>query len=180
MTDSLQIKNGKYYCVLNLKDEIEKRKQKWIKTNLEIKGNKKKAEKILRDLLVEYANKNTSNQSNLVFTDCIIKWLNNKKDKVERNTWDDYKSAIENHIMPYFKSLDLKVKDLPPKHILDYYNYKFSNGRLDGKLGGMSIRAIKIYRVIFNRCLNNLVIDSVIDKNPALNVPNLKKKKNKQ
>ena len=44
MTGSLQIKNNKYYIVLN--DYVNgKRKQKWVKTELPIKGNKRKAER---------------------------------------------------------------------------------------------------------------------------------------
>lgn len=39
MTGSLQVKNGKYYAIINLTDTNGKRKQKWISTGLEIKGN---------------------------------------------------------------------------------------------------------------------------------------------
>ena len=50
MTGSLQIKNNKYYIVLN--DYVNgKRKQKWIKTELPAKGNKRKAEQLLREAL---------------------------------------------------------------------------------------------------------------------------------
>ena len=42
MTGSLQTKNGKYYAVISYKDNSDKRKQKWISTNLPVKGNKKK------------------------------------------------------------------------------------------------------------------------------------------
>ena len=45
MTGSLQIKNNKYDIVLN--DYVNgKRKQKWVKTELPIKGNKRKAEQL--------------------------------------------------------------------------------------------------------------------------------------
>ena len=54
MTGSLQTKNGKYYAVINLIDVNGKRKQKWISTGYEIKGNKKKAEQFLRDTLKEF------------------------------------------------------------------------------------------------------------------------------
>ncbi len=37
ITGSLQTKNGKYYAVLNLKDEQGKRKQKWINTKYDVK-----------------------------------------------------------------------------------------------------------------------------------------------
>ena len=45
MTGSLQIKNDKFYMVLN-STENGKRKQKWISTGLPVKGNKRKAEQM--------------------------------------------------------------------------------------------------------------------------------------
>ena len=44
MTGSLQVKNDKYYAVLNFRDKDGKRVQKWISLNLAVKGNKRKAE----------------------------------------------------------------------------------------------------------------------------------------
>ena len=58
VTGSVQIKDGKYYAVLNLKNENGKRKQKWISTGLLIRGNKKKAEKFLSEKIAEYDKKN--------------------------------------------------------------------------------------------------------------------------
>lgn len=48
MTDALQTKRGKYYCVLDFKDEKGSRKLKWISTSLEVKGSKRKAAARLR------------------------------------------------------------------------------------------------------------------------------------
>lgn len=53
MTGSLQVKNDKFYIIINLK-ENGKRKQKWIATGLEAKGNKRKAEQLLRETLLAY------------------------------------------------------------------------------------------------------------------------------
>ena len=54
MTGSLQIKNNKYYAVLNFKDKEGKRKQKWISLDMEVKNNKRKAEQALNKLIAEY------------------------------------------------------------------------------------------------------------------------------
>ena len=43
-------KKGYYYAVLNYKDYTGKRKSKWVSTGLPIKGNKRRAEKILADI----------------------------------------------------------------------------------------------------------------------------------
>ena len=43
----LQIKNEKYYMVLELRTEQGERKTKWIGTGLAVKGNKRRAQKKL-------------------------------------------------------------------------------------------------------------------------------------
>ncbi len=54
MTGGVYEKNGKYYAVINLKDENGKRKKKWIPTGLDVKNNKRKAEMILHEIIREY------------------------------------------------------------------------------------------------------------------------------
>ena len=54
ITGFVTTKGGKYYAVLNLHDENGKRRQKWICTDLPLRGKKRNAEKILRDLIDEW------------------------------------------------------------------------------------------------------------------------------
>ena len=68
MTGSLQIKNEKYYIVLNT-TERGRRKQKWINTGLLAKGNKRKAEKMLRDKLHEYELTPNTVQNDVLFAE---------------------------------------------------------------------------------------------------------------
>lgn len=80
LTGSLQEKRGIYQCVLNLKDENGKRRLKWISTGLPIKGNKRKAEKILQDLITKYSAFDfPSGNMNVKFSDYTQKWLKSKK-----------------------------------------------------------------------------------------------------
>lgn len=53
ITGSVQVKNGKWWVVVNLYDENNKRKPKWIDTNLPERGNKRNAEKLLAGYLTE-------------------------------------------------------------------------------------------------------------------------------
>ena len=53
LTGCLQIKNDKFYAVLNLKVD-GKRKPKWIPLGIPIRGNKRKAEAELNRLIEEY------------------------------------------------------------------------------------------------------------------------------
>ena len=50
----LQEKKGYFYIVLSYPDVSGKRKTKWIPTSLPVKGNKKKAEKLLMEARREF------------------------------------------------------------------------------------------------------------------------------
>lgn len=171
MTGSPQIKNNKYYAVLNLKNQNGDRKAKWIGTGLEVRGNKRKANEILQKLLAQYAEQeNAPEGGNILFADFLQSWLDNKKDKIELSTWEGYKMYTANHIIPYFRNLGLTLNQLAPKHFIDYYECKFRSGRLDGKEGGLSIRSIKSHSLIIKEALNIAVIMEYLPHNPVLNV----------
>ena len=53
-TGSVQEKNGRFYFVINLYDANGKRKIKWISTGLTVRGNKRKAEAMLHEVLLRY------------------------------------------------------------------------------------------------------------------------------
>ena len=74
MTGSLQIKKDKFYMVLNL-TQNGKRRQKWISTGYTVKGNKKKAEQMLRETLREYEVKEQFKYSDMFFSDAVKLWL---------------------------------------------------------------------------------------------------------
>ena len=59
LTGSLQIKNDKYYAMLNLYVN-GKRKPKWIPLGLPVRGNKRAAELELCKLITKYENENNA------------------------------------------------------------------------------------------------------------------------
>ena len=98
MTGSLQIKNNKYYIVLNIY-ESGKRKTKWITTGLSSKGNKKKAEEMMRKVITEYETKYVSPNSNILFSDYVSIWLKYVRERVDAITYQGYESLALHHIM---------------------------------------------------------------------------------
>ena len=84
MTGSLQTKNGKFYIVLNFKDNKGKYKTKWIGTGLVVKNNKRKAEQMIPNIV--YDNLYLENQEEQIqeeyFVDFLKSWLENKKGKI--------------------------------------------------------------------------------------------------
>ena len=166
MTGSIQTKNGKYYAVINLIDNNGKRKQKWISTGLEIKGNKKKAEQFLRDKIKEFELQKNIVSVDMLFTDYIVLWLDTIKISVDEITYKGYKWMCDAHILPYFTGKKIKLCDMSRNHIQDYINYKFENGRLDSK-GGLSPKTLKEHKLIINSVLKEAVKNDLISKNPC-------------
>lgn len=166
ITGSLQTKNGKYYAVINLKDINGKRKPKWIATGLDIKGNKRKAEQILRDKIQEYELNENIIPTDILFSDYVVYWLNLIEKKVDTITHQGYKSVAEAHIIPYFKEKGVKLSNIKRNDIQEYIDIKGKCGRLDGK-GGLSPKTIKTHKLIIQLVCKEAVKNDLILKNPC-------------
>lgn len=128
MTGSLQVKNGKYYAVLNFRDATGKRVQKWIALNIEAKGNKRKAEAAMNELLVQYQGFESIEPMNLLLSQHVFQWLNADRPNIAVTTYDQYVNILNKHIGPYFDSRGITVSKLTAGDLEDYYAYKVANG----------------------------------------------------
>ena len=169
MTAALKIKNNRYYAVINYKDNGEYR-QKWIALKLTVKNNKRKAEAMLDKIKQEYEELYSMPDGDMPFVAYIRKWLKNKKQFVELPTWESYKIYAESHVIPYFEPMKLSLREVQPQHIKDYYDYKYTRGRLDGQEGGLSIISIKKHSVIIKEALGEAFLEGLILRNPAVGV----------
>ncbi len=127
MTGSIQIKNGKYYTVINLPCKDGKYGKKYEATGLAVKGNKHKAEQILRERIINYSNTPVE-PSEVLFCDFVSEWVKSSKGKVQHSTYDGYIHMLDRHIYPYFKELGLTVTKIEPFHIQQYYTVKLGEG----------------------------------------------------
>lgn len=180
MTGRLYEKYGSYYAVLFFKDKSNKKRRKWIPTGYEAKkGNKKKAEMKLDELIEQHrhlehdANNSSSEPGDMkpLFVEAVEEWLRNKENKIARSTFEGHQTYVGKHILPYFEPLNLRIDEVTPKHIKDYYEYKFSGGRKDSKTGGLNVQSIRKHSAIIKQVLNDAVIAEQIVRNPAGNVP---------
>ena len=169
MKVSLKIKEDRYYAVINYKEGATY-KQKWISLDLPVKNNKRKAEAMLDEIKREYADGFQTPEADMLFTTYIKQWLNRKKDCVELSTWEGYQIYAERHIIPYFEPKRLTLRNIKPKDIQDYFQYKYTHGRLDGKEGGLSIPSIKKHGIVIKEVLDDAVINDLIIRNPSLGV----------
>ena len=166
LTARLQDKGGRYYCVINYK-EGESRKQKWISLGITTKESKNKALALMEEKRAEFESKLCLAGTSTYFVDYIEKWLQERKGIVQQTTWEGYETYVYRHIIPYFEPLKLFLVDVRPIHIKQYYEFKYTCGRLDGKEGGLSIAAIKKHALIIKQVLDNAVLEEYISTNPS-------------
>ncbi len=176
MTGSLQEKSGKYYAVINTTDINGKRKQKWISTGFETKGNKKKAEQFLREKLKEYEMQENLVQSDVLFSDYLLHWLDLAKLKIDESTYQSYCCIAKAHIVPYFKDKKIKLNQITRNDLQMYVNFKYEHGRKDGK-GGLSAKTVKSHIVLIKQALKEAVKNDLIASNPSeyITLPKIQK-----
>ena len=165
MTGSLQIKNNKYYAVINLYID-GKRKQKWICTDLDVKGNKTRAEKFLREQIVALECKSGIVNSDILFSDYVKIWLEQVKNSVDNITFQGYEQLANSHIIPYFKHKKTRLQDVKKETLQAYIDEKSKSGRLDNK-GGLSAKSLKLHRNILNQTLKEALKSGLISVNPC-------------
>lgn len=181
----LQEKKGNYYIVLNYKDEAGKRKTKWIATGLSTKGNKKKAEAMLQDArksfetpLESAGNEATvieektapaeDSSAGILFADFMEQWLEMMKHRVEVTTHAAYTFGVNGRIVPYFRDKGLRLLEIQPKHLHDFYQYVLKEFKL-------STSTVQHFHAYIRQALQHALKMDMILTNPADKVERPKK-----
>lgn len=165
MTGSLQSKNDKFYVVLNIY-EGGKRKRKWISTGLPCKGNKRKAEQVLRDTLQQYEQQSLTAGSDILLSAYIRHWLSIAERKVDAVTYQGYEVLANSQILPYFDEKAIRLKDTSVDVLQAYFDEKRLQGRKDGK-GGLSAATLRRHKNILHQALNEAVKNNLLPSNPC-------------
>lgn len=175
MTGSLQIKNDKYYAVLNVYVN-GKRKPTWIDSKLHVKGNKTRAEKFLREQIRLYEQKEDLVYSDMLFSEYIRQWLRNMENKIDIITFQSYGKLVDIHICPYFEEKHLLLQDVTVRVLQAYFDEKGSIGRKDGT-GGLSACSLRKHRNIINQVMKQAMRDGFANINPCelVQLPSLQK-----
>ena len=98
----------------------------------------------------------------------MIDWLEKQKGKVEKTTYIGYEQVIKGRLYNYFKAKKIKLIELKPKHIQDFFDFLFSEG--------LSGSTVKHYRANISKALKSAVITELIDSNPATKLEPIKVK----
>ena len=172
----LQEKNGMFYVVLNYRDENGRRKTPWISTNLPVKGNKKRAENFMMDVRRNFVPPNVQRieereamqKGDILFTDFLLKWLRVAKSTVKLTTYASYEMMATRIIIPYFETLNIKLKELTTEDIQEFYS---------AQLERVSTNTVIHYHAVIHRALKYAVKIKTIQSNPAVNVERPRKEK---
>ena len=169
----LRDKGGIYHIVLSYTDENGIRRSASRSTKLPVKGNKKRAEELLRKAEQEMgetlryrmqaaSSGMTIMPNDIRFTDFLRDWLKMMRSSVETVTYVAYEKAIRNKIIPYFdkRHPKLLLRDVTPKHIQDYYTYEMD-------VCGVSANTVIHRHANIRKALQYAYRTDLIESNPA-------------
>ncbi len=133
--ESTNGKNGGlfYRMMLAWTDLNGKRQRKSFTTGLPVKGNKTRAEAMLREKILEQeilVNSISIPGEQLLFADFMEEWLdsvnpakgNRNKSGIKLNTFGGYQMNVQKVIAPWFRERGILLRDLTAGHINDFYD----------------------------------------------------------
>ena len=162
MTANLYEKNERYHVMLNWYQD-KKRKQKSIATGISVTGNnKRKAIDVRNSILAEWKEKITENYQDILFSDYLKRWLETVKHAIDETTYSSYKATIDNQICPYFAKHEIKLDELEPHHIQDFYTWKMNKAKRK-----VNANTIRHYHANIHKALGDAVRAKYIQRNPA-------------
>ena len=125
----------------------------------------REAWKKLERVIERYERGQSVKESRMRFGEWMSRWLETHvKVRSRLTTWENYKWAVDTHIVPSLGKVYLK--DLRASHLQSLYRQKLENGRDDEK-GGLSPRTIQLIHRICHAALEQAVREDIIGKNVA-------------
>jgi len=120
----LREQNGTYQMVLSWKDANGKRRTKSISTGLPVKGNKKRAESLLRQTQKEFNPETMQQVGDLSVPEYLTRWLRESVMNLSPDTYGRYAYDIGRVIIPYFERKRLSLKALTPRDLETFFRYE--------------------------------------------------------
>lgn len=154
----LQEKKGYFYMVLSYPDAAGKRKTKWFPTGLPVKGNKKKAEKMLMETRQTFVPECKPIKDDMLFSDFLLQWLEIAKPTIALTTYASYSGMAKSVIIPYFKEREITLSELKATDIQAFYMKQLKR---------VKANSVIHYHAVIHRALKYAVKIDLISVNPA-------------
>lgn len=169
MTGNLIIRKDVYHMRINYKNEDGK----WVSitrsTKLLVKGNKKRAQAMLDDFMKQFEMERATSVNavrDYLFTEYLDIWLEFVKPTVAAATIAGYRNCIK-VIKEYFDPLKIKLTDLKPIHLQEFYNKRLAHG--------VKAATVIHYHANIHKALKHAVKMELIPSNPSDKVERPKK-----
>jgi integrase len=130
-----------------------------------VKGDRRTAEKELRRLLRTLDTNEHVDPTRMTVREWLTAWLGAVREEVSPKSHERYSEIVENFLAPELGALPI-VK-LAPAHIGMAYAKWATQGRRDGKPGGLSPRTRRHVHRILKAALGRAVEQQVLARNPA-------------
>ncbi len=165
-----------FYIHLSYKDpHTQKWRTKDIKTGLAVKGNKRKAEALIKEYLDQYAHLEQLSilpdnlDPDIDLCDYLDLWIAEKECDICGNTVDTYKSRITT-IKRYFGPRKIPMRNITPKHLNDFYHYCLKYGRIrqkDNSRQPLSVRTTRSCKSVLYAAFNDAILKGLVTTNPV-------------
>ena len=179
-------KGGKLHTVFDYVDENGEKQRRWKATGLPAKGNKRRAEEIMRErreaLMEELERKKRPHsKADTRFSDWVQLWLDECKKRVDEDdldiiTYQGYQENASNHVIPYFEELGITLGEITADILKVYFEQKRENGNKRTK-GGLASASLKHHRSIINQALNMAIERKALIANPCRELKPIKTKR---
>jgi len=130
-----------------------------------VKGNRRGAEKELRRLLRTLDTGEHVDSTRMTVRQWLTAWLAAVREEISPKSHERYSEIVENFLAPEFGALG--IAKLAPVHIQSAYAKWATEGRRDGKPGGLSPRTRRHMHRILKAALTRAVEQQVLARNPA-------------
>jgi len=119
----LEEKRGIFQMAISWKLPDGKRERKSLSTGLPAKGNKKRAEEMLREKCKKYEMllSNKPATQTILFADFMEEWLEAMRHNVKMTTFGGYQMNVQKTIAPWFRERGITLQWLTADNINDFY-----------------------------------------------------------
>ena len=129
-----------------------------------VEGRKVDAERLYGDILRELEKGTYIKPTKITLGEYLDNWLGAYAANKAPSTYAGYKRIVNSHLKPRLGMI--KLAELQPMHIQEYYTGRLQKGRRDNK-GGLSAATVQRHHALLREALNHAVKWGLLHRNPA-------------
>ena len=134
-----------------------------------LRGTKRAAQKELAQLIATVSSNSYVHPTKATVADFLRRWLESySRARVTALTFEKYEEIVDRHLIPAFGQVPLSR--LRSEDIQYRYTRWTTEGRLDGKAGGLSRSTIAKFHAVLHKALRTAVKWRILSFNPAESV----------